>query len=288
MAWNFFGFMYTVDQMTSTVIERLGKYNRYDLPGLHFKIPIVDMIAGRISLRVQELNVEVESKTKDDVFVTLVIAVQYFVKGEAVYDAFYRLTNPRGQIESYIFDVVRSEVPGMTIDEVFSNKDQIAVQVKESLQLKMDQYGWEIRDSLVNDVRPNVDVKNAMNRVRAAEREREAAQYEGEAKKILVVKAAEADAESKRLSGEGIAKQRMAIIDGLRESVERFKEAIPESTSMQVMSLVFLTQYMDALTSIGATSSTNTLILSHSPDTISTIQNQIMEAMLAANRVPDA
>jgi len=288
MAWNFFGFMYTVDQMTSTVIERLGKYNRYDLPGLHFKIPIVDMIAGRISLRVQELNVEVESKTKDDVFVTLVIAVQYFVKGEAVYDAFYRLTNPRGQIESYIFDVVRSEVPGMTIDEVFSNKDQIAVQVKESLQLKMDQYGWEIRDSLVNDVRPNIDVKNAMNRVRAAEREREAAQYEGEAKKILVVKAAEADAESKRLSGEGIAKQRMAIIDGLRESVERFKEAIPESTSMQVMSLVFLTQYMDALTSIGATSSTNTLILSHSPDTISTIQNQIMEAMLAANRVPDA
>ena len=277
--------IYTVKQQTFAVIERFGKFSRVTDPGLHFRIPIMETISGRVSIRVNELNVKIRTKTNDNVFVDLLIAVQYFVDGrDRVWDAFYKLTNPQQQMESWIFDTVRAKVPTMILDDVFEKKEDIATDVEQSLTERLQFYGYSLVRALVNDIQPDAGVADAMNEINRQQRLRVAAEHEGEAKKIIVVKAAEADADSKRLSGEGIADQRTAIVEGLRESVSKTSKTLGvEATS--VMTLVLMTQYYDMLTDVGKNSKTNTIMLPHTPGAVGSIQEQIIASLETSKKV---
>ena len=279
--------IYTVTQQTFAVVERFGKFNRIADPGLHFRWPIVESIVGRVSIRVRELNVEVETKTSDNVFVELLIAVQYYVTEEKVWDAFYKLTKPQTQMESFVFDTVRAKVPHMKLDEVFERKEDIAQDIEEKLGEIMPEFGYVIKTALVNDIVPDAKVAEAMNDINAQERLRVAAEHKGEAEKILVVKAAEADAKSKELSGVGIANQRIAIVKGLKESVEDFQKAIQGVTAKDVMSLVILTQYYDMLTDVGRHSRSNTILIPHSPGAVGDFQQQVLTSLLAADKADE-
>jgi regulator of protease activity HflC (stomatin/prohibitin superfamily) len=271
--------IFVVRQQTFAVVERWGKFNRIVGPGLHAKVPIMDRVAGRVSIRVQELNVTIKTKTSDNVFVDLLIAVQYFVDGEdKVWDAFYKLTDPKQQMESWIFDNVRAKVPTMSLDSVFENKDEIAKEIEDSLGVRLGEYGYKLVRALVNDIQPDKGVADAMNEINRQQRLRVAAEYEGEAKKIIVIKEAEADARSKELSGEGIAKQRIAIVAGLRESVKDASDALGVNAE-SVMTLVLMTQYYDMLTDVGKTSRTNTILLPHSPGAVGDLREQIISSI---------
>lgn len=271
--------IFTVKQQTFAIVERFGRFNRVTAPGLHFRIPIVEVIAGRVSIRVNELNVKIRTKTKDNVFVDLLIAVQFFIDGrENVWDAFYKLTNPSQQMESWIFDTVRAQVPAMILDDVFEKKEEIAADVEESLTERLQQYGYSLVRALVNDIQPDTGVADAMNEINRQQRLQVAAEHEGEAKKIMVVKAAEADAESKRLSGKGIADQRTAIVEGLRESVKDASTALGVEAPA-VMTLVLMTQYYDMLTEVGKNSQTNTIMLPHTPGAVGDIKEQIIASL---------
>lgn len=276
------GWLFTVEQQTAAIVERFGRFRKIATAGLNWKIPLIDSVAGRLSLRVQQLDVNVESKASDDVFVVLTIAVQYFVIEGKVKEAFYRLTNPHQQIESFVFDLVRAEVPKMTLDEVFQKKDAIAQAVKDELSETMDQYGYGIVKALVNDIDPDRRVKDAMNEVRAAERQREAAIQKGEAAKILRVKEAEGEAESKRLQGEGLASQRKAIAEGLRQSVDLVTAGATGVDEHTVINLLLLVQYMDTLRDIAANTRSNTLFLPHSPGALGELFEQIRNSVLVA------
>jgi len=273
--------IFVVRQQTFAVVERWGKFSRVAGPGVNFKIPIAERVAGRVSIRVQELNVKIRTKTNDNVFVDLLIAVQYFVDGQdKVWDAFYKLTDPKQQMESWIFDNVRAKVPTMNLDNVFENKDEIAKEIEDSLGVRLGEYGYKLVRALVNDIQPDKGVADAMNEINKQQRLRVAAEYEGEAKKIIVIKEAEADARSKELSGEGIAKQRIAIVAGLRESVKDASDALgvdPQS----VMTLVLMTQYYDMLTDVGKNADTNTILLPHSPGAVGDLREQIISSIEA-------
>jgi regulator of protease activity HflC (stomatin/prohibitin superfamily) len=279
-----FAGIYTVKQQTYAVVERFGKYARTAGPGLHVKWPIIESVVGRVSMRVRELNVEVKTKTSDNVFVDLLIAVQFYVTKEKVWEAFYKLTNPLAQMESFVFDTVRAKVPHMKLDEVFEKKEDIADDIEAKLGNIMPEFGYFIKTALINDIVPDSKVAAAMNEINAQERMRVAAEHKGEAEKILVVKAAEADAKSKELSGVGVANQRMAIVKGLRESVEDFTQAISGVSARDVMSLVLLTQYYDMLTDVGKHSNNNTILIPHSPGAVGDFQQQILTSLLAADK----
>ncbi len=277
--------IYTVKQQTFAVVERFGKFSRVTEPGLHFRIPLVESVAGRVSIRVNEFNVKIRTKTKDNVFVDLLIAVQYFVDGrDRVWDAFYKLTNPNQQMESWIFDTVRAKVPTMILDDVFEKKEEIATDVEQSLTERLQFYGYSLVRALVNDIQPDAGVADAMNEINRQQRLRVAAEHEGEAKKIIVVKAAEADADSKRLSGEGIADQRTAIVEGLRESVSKTSKSLGVDPAA-VMTLVLMTQYYDMLTEVGKNSVTNTIMLPHTPGAVGAIQEEIIASLETSKKV---
>ncbi len=275
--------LYTVKQQNVAIIELFGKFSRAGNPGLNFKIPFFERVAGRVNLRIQQLDVNVETKTKDNVFVKVVVSVQYFVVPEKVYQAFYYLSNPQEQITSFVFDVVRSTVPTIILDDVFEKKDDIADAVKKELSQVMGEFGYDILKALVTDIEPDEKVKDAMNEINAAQRLRVAATEKGEAEKILKVKQAEADAESKALSGKGIADQRMAIINGLKESVDDFQKSIPGTNANDVMNLVLITQYFDTLKDMGSTSKTNTILLPHSPGTLGQLTDEIRKAIISGS-----
>ena len=280
-----FGLFHTVSQQTAAVIERFGKFHKIANAGLGFKIPIVDQISGRISLRVRQLDVRVETKTKDNVFVFVIVSVQYFVIPGKEKEAFYKLQNPEGQITSFVFDVVRARVPSIILDDVFETKDDIAQAVKIELEQIMDDFGYGILKTLVTDIDPDPNVKQSMNQINAAQRLRVAAVEEAEADKIRVVKAAEAEAESKALQGKGIADQRTAIVNGLQESVTDFKDSVEGTSAQDVMNLVLMTQYFDTLKDVGSSANTNTIMIPHSPAGMSDISEQLRTAMITANEV---
>jgi regulator of protease activity HflC (stomatin/prohibitin superfamily) len=280
---TFFGLFFTIQQQTVGVIQRFGRFVRLARAGLNLKIPFIESVAGRVSLQVQALKVAMETKTKDDVFVQLPVMVQYQVISDKVYDAFYRLANPELQIQAFVADVVRAEVPRLTLDEAFENKDHVAEAVKSQLASRMDDYGYTILSVQILDVEPDQHVKEAMNRINAAQRLRVAATSEAEAEKIKVVKAAEADAESKALQGKGIADQRAKIIEGLRVSVKDFQEAVEGTRAQDVMSLVMLTQYLDTLKEMGNNS--KVIMLPHSPGGLADLQEQIRNAIISGNEV---
>jgi regulator of protease activity HflC (stomatin/prohibitin superfamily) len=276
-------FVFVVKQQTVALIERLGKFERTATPGLNFKIPFIDSITARVNMRVQQLDVAVETKTEDDVFVHIQVSVQYMVDPNKVYEAYYKLNNVKEQITSYVFDVVRARVPLLKLDDVFSHKDEIADAVKEELQTTMNEFGYKIIKALVTDIGPDEKVKNAMNEINAATRMRMAAAEKGEADRILKVKAAEAEAQSKELQGRGIANQRKAIIEGLKESVEEFQNSIQGSTAQDVMMLVLMTQYFDTLKEVAEHSKTTTIMIPSSPGGLESLTEQIRNAILSAS-----
>jgi len=279
-----FGSFFTVSTSQVAVITRFGKFLRVAEPGLNWKRPFVDSVAGYVSLRVNQITLTMETKTRDNVFVTIPISVQNRVRPEKVYDAYYKLSDPEAQIKSYVEQVILGHVPGMTLDEVFASQSSIAAAVKQELDADMATFGYEIVNVLVTDIIPDAKVKSAMNDINAAQREQVAANARGEAEKILVVKKAEAEAESKALQGQGIANQRKAIIEGLQVSIEQFQKVVEGASAREVMQLVMVTQYFDTLKSIGESDRTNTLFLAHSPSAVKDVSDQILESMLVADR----
>jgi regulator of protease activity HflC (stomatin/prohibitin superfamily) len=278
------GSFFTVNTAQVAVITRFGKFLRVAEPGLNWKVPYFDSVAGVVSLRVNQISLTMETKTKDNVFVTIPISVQNRVRPEKVFDAYYKLSDPTAQIKSYVEQVILGHVPGMTLDEVFASQSSIAAAVKQELDSDMATFGFEIVNVLVTDIVPDQKVKSAMNDINAAQREQVAANARGEAEKILVVKKAEAESESKALQGQGIANQRKAIIQGLQSSIEQFQQAVEGTSSREVMQLVLVTQYFDTLKSIGESDKTNTLFLAHTPGAVKDVAEQIMDSMLVAER----
>ena len=277
---------FIVKQQTAAIVERFGRFQSIRNSGLQMKIPIVDRIAGRLSLKIQQLDVIVETKTLDDVFVKLKVSVQYVVIRDKVYEAFYKLEYPHDQITSYVFDVVRAEVPKMKLDDVFVKKDDIAIAVKSELQDAMLEYGYDIIKTLVTDIDPDAQVKSAMNRINASEREKIAAQFEGDAARILIVEKAKAEAESKRLQGQGIADQRREIARGLEESVEVLNKV--GINSQEASALIVVTQHYDTLQSIGEETNSNLILLPNSPQAGSDMLNNMVASFTASNQIGEA
>ena len=278
-----FGTFFIVKQQSAAVIERFGKFVSVRHSGLQLKIPVIDRVAGRLSLRIQQLDVVIETKTKDDVFVKVKVSVQYKVIKDKVYDAFYKLDFPEDQITSYVFDVVRAEVPKMILDDVFEKKDDIAIAVKAELNDAMLDYGFDIIKTLVTDIDPDQQVKESMNRINASEREKMAAQFEGDAQRILIVERAKAEAESKRLQGQGIADQRREIARGLEDSVKVLNNV--DINSQEASALIVVTQHYDTLQSVGSASNSNLILLPNSPQAGSEMLNNMVASFTASNQI---
>ena len=278
-----FGTFFIVKQQSAAVVERFGKFTGTRQSGLQLKIPIIDRVAGRLSLRIQQLDVVVETKTKDDVFVKVKVSVQYKVIKDKVYDAFYKLDFPQDQITSYVFDVVRAEVPKMILDDVFEKKDDIAIAVKGELNDAMKNYGFDIIKTLVTDIDPDSQVKESMNRINASEREKVAAQFEGDAQRILIVERAKAEAESKRLQGQGIADQRREIARGLEDSVKVLNNV--DINSQEASALIVVTQHYDTLQSVGSASNSNLILMPNSPQAGSEMLNNMVASFTASNQI---
>ncbi len=280
--------VFTVEQQSAATIERFGKFVRIAEAGLNFKIPFIEKIGGRISLRVRQLDVPVETKTSDNVFVRVAVSVQFHVLPDNIYAAFYRLENTDQQITAFVFDVVRARVPKINLDDVFEKKDEIAVAVKSELSELMSDFGYGIIKALVTDIEPDQKVKAAMNEINEATRLRIAATERGEAEKILKVKQAEAEAASKALQGKGIAEQRRFIVDGLRESVDGFQKTVSGTTTQDILSLVLMTQYFDTIRDIGASSRSNAILIPHSPSALNDLAESLRNSMITANAVNKA
>ncbi|MCF6213320.1 MAG: SPFH domain-containing protein [Flavobacteriaceae bacterium] len=281
-----FGAVFTVKQQTTAILERFGKFLSIRQAGLQLKIPFVDRIVGRVNLKIQQLDVIVETKTKDDVFVQLKISVQFLIRKQKVYDAFYKLQNPHEQITAFIFDTVRAEVPKMKLDDVFEKKDDIALAIQRELKEAMLNYGYDIVKALVTDIDPDAQVKEAMNRINAAEREKVAAQYEGDAQRIIIVEKAKAEAESKRLQGMGIANQRREIARGLEESMDVLNRA--GINSQEASALIIITQHYDTLQAVGERTNSNLIMLPNSPTAASNMLNDMTASLIAANEIREA
>ncbi len=282
----FLSSFFTVKQQTAVIVERFGKYHSIRQAGLHLKIPLIDRIAGRVNLKIQQLDVIIETKTKENVFVKMKVSVQFKVIQEKVYDAFYKLEFPHDQITSYVFDVVRAEVPKLKLDDVFERKDDIAVAVKRELNEAMSGYGYDIINTLITDIDPDPQVKHAMNRINAADREKSAAEYEAEAQRIRIVAKAKAEAESKRLQGQGIADQRREIARGLVESVDILNKV--GINSQEASALIVVTQHYDTLQAIGSDANSNLILLPNSPQAGSDMLNNMVASFTASNQVGES
>jgi regulator of protease activity HflC (stomatin/prohibitin superfamily) len=281
-------FFFTVEQQERAIVERFGKFVRVAGPGLQRKTPFVERVAGKMSLQVEQLNSEIETKTKDNVFVLMQIAVQYMVGADPqqVQNAYYKLDNPEVQMQSYAFDVVRSHIPSMDLDEAYADADTIALHIQETLHNQMAQYGYEIVKALVTNIEPDQKVKDAMNNINAARRNQVAANSQGDAQKTLAVKKAEGEKETMRLEGEGVAQQRKAIAEGLKESLEIIAQQGLDPK--EAMALVALTQYTDMIRTLGEGSRTNTILLPHSPSGVGDLMSQIRDGFMVGDLTADS
>jgi regulator of protease activity HflC (stomatin/prohibitin superfamily) len=285
LAFLVFISFFTVEQQSAYIVERFGKFSRVAEPGLNFKIPLIETIRGKVSLRLMQLDVEVETKTLDNVFIHITTSVQFRIISSKIYEAFYTLDDARSQIQAFIFDVVRARVPSIKLDDVFSKKDEIADAVREELHEVMSEFGYDIIKALVTDINPDQKVKAAMNEINEAQRLRIAATERGEAEKIIKVKSAEADAQSHILQGQGIAGQRKAIIEGFRESLSSFQKDVHDVNTIDVMSLILITQYFDTLKEMGRNGNMNSIMIPHSPSSLGDLQQQIREAIISGGQV---
>ena len=279
------GSFFTVETAQVAIVQRLGKFARVAGPGLNWKTPYIETVVRRLSMKVQQFDVQVETKTQDNVFVQIPVSIQYKIIPEGVEAAFYKLSDPVKQIESMVYNVVLGHVPKMKLDDTFLNQADIAGDLRDNLDASMKEYGYSIVKVLISDIVPDPKVKAAMNDINAAQREREATVSRAETNKLLLVKQAEAEAESKRLQGEGIANQRKAIISGLKDSVEDFAKTVPGSTPQDVMQLVLMTQYFDTLKDIAANDHSNTILIPHTPNTLTDLFSQIRNAVITGNEL---
>ena len=279
------GSFFTVETAQVAIVQRLGKFARVAGPGLNWKTPYLEMVVRRLSMKVQQFDVQVETKTQDNVFVQIPVSIQYKIIPEGVESAFYKLSDPVKQIESMVYNVVLGHVPKMKLDDTFLNQADIAGDLRDNLDASMKEYGYSIVKVLISDIVPDQKVKAAMNDINAAQREREATVSRAETNKMLLVKQAEAEAESKRLQGEGIANQRKAIIAGLKDSVEDFAKTVPGSTPQDVMQLVLMTQYFDTLKDIAANDHSNTILIPHTPNTLTDLFAQVRNAIIAGHEL---
>ena len=280
-----FGSFFTVETGQVAIVQRLGKFARAAGPGLNWKTPFIETVVHRMSMKVQQFDVQVETKTQDNVFVQIPVSIQYKVLPDAVEAAFYKLSDPVKQIESMVYNVVLGHVPKMKLDDTFLNQADIASDLRDNLDASMKEYGYSIVKVLISDIVPDQKVKAAMNDINAARREREATVSRAETNKLLLVKQAEAEAESKRLQGEGIANQRKAIISGLKDSVEDFAKAVQRSSPQDVMQLVLMTQYFDTLKDIAANDHSNTVLIPHTPNTLTDFFGQIRNAIVTGSEL---
>lgn len=278
--------VFTVRQQSAAIVERFGKFQGVKMPGLHFKLPVIDKISGKVSMKIQQLDVRVETKTKDNVFVRLNVSVQFRIVPDLIYDAFYKLENPTEQITAYVFDVVRAEVPKLKLDDVFERKDDIAVAILRELEDAMNDYGYGIVKALVTDIDPNEEVKIAMNHINASERKKLAAEYEGEAERIKIVAKARAEAESKRLQGQGIADQRREIARGLEESVEVLNRV--GIGSQEASALIVVTQHYDTLQSLGEHANSNLILLPNTPSAGADMLTQMVTSFAASQKLGES
>jgi len=281
----FFSGIFTVKQQTALMVERFGKFHSVRTAGLQFKIPFLDRTAGRINLKIQQLDVVVETKTKDNVFVRLKVSVQFNVLSDSIYDAFYKLQNPTEQITAYVFDTVRAEVPKMRLDDVFERKDDVALAIRRELEEAMNDYGYGIIKALVTDIDPDQAVKNAMNHINAAERQKLAAEYEAESERIRIVARAKAEAESKRLQGQGIADQRREIARGLEESVDLLNKV--GINSQEASALILVTQHYDTLQQIGQHSNSNLILLPNAPTAAADMLTQMITSFVSTQELAE-
>jgi regulator of protease activity HflC (stomatin/prohibitin superfamily) len=279
------GSFFTVETAQVAIVQRLGKFARVAGPGLNWKTPYLETVVRRLSMKVQQFDVQVETKTQDNVFVQIPVSIQYKIIPEGVEAAFYKLSDPVKQIESMVYNVVLGHVPKMKLDDTFLNQADIASDLRDNLDASMKEYGYSIVKVLISDIVPDQKVKAAMNDINAAQREREATVSRAETNKMLLVKQAEAEAESKRLQGEGIANQRKAIITGLKDSVEDFAKTVPGSTPQDVMQLVLMTQYFDTLKDIAANDHSNTILIPHTPNTLTDLFSQIRNAIITGTEL---
>jgi regulator of protease activity HflC (stomatin/prohibitin superfamily) len=279
------GSFFTVETAQVAIVQRLGKFARVAGPGLNWKTPYLETVVRRLSMKVQQFDVQVETKTQDNVFVQIPVSIQYKIIPESVEAAFYKLSDPVKQIESMVYNVVLGHVPKMKLDDTFLNQADIASDLRDNLDASMKEYGYSIVKVLISDIVPDQKVKAAMNDINAAQREREATVSRAETNKMLLVKQAEAEAESKRLQGEGIANQRKAIITGLKDSVEDFAKTVPGSTPQDVMQLVLMTQYFDTLKDIAANDHSNTILIPHTPNTLTDLFSQIRNAIITGTEL---
>ena len=271
--------LYVVRQHSVAIVERFGRYQKTATSGIHIRLPFgIDKIAARVQLRLLQSEIIVETKTKDNVFVTLNVATQYRVNEQNVTDAYYKLMKPESQIKSYIEDALRSSVPKLTLDELFEKKDEIALEVQHQVAEEMSTYGYIIVKTLITKVEPDAEVKQSMNEINAAQRKRVAAQELANADKIKIVTAAEAEAEKDRLHGVGIAQQRKAIVDGLAESIQELKEANISLNEEQIMSILLTNQYLDTLNTFAAKGN-QTLFLPNTPNGVDDIRTQVLSAL---------
>jgi regulator of protease activity HflC (stomatin/prohibitin superfamily) len=280
-----FASIFTVEQQTCAIIERFGKFHRIAGPGFNVLIPLIDQIRLRLSLKICQLDVNIETKTRDNVFINLLVSVQYRILPDKIYEAFYMLQNPAKQIEAFVFDVVRAQVPKILLDDVFERKDDIADAVKAELSDVMAEFGYEIVKALVTDISPANNVKAAMNEINAAQRVRVAATEKGEAEKILKVKQAEAEAEASILHGKGLAGQRHAIVTGLKDSVEEFVRQVPGLSQKDVMEMVLLIQYIDTLKEIAGSSKSNVIFVPNSPGNVADLASQLRESIIVGQQM---
>ncbi|ACX83689.1 membrane protease protein family protein [Blattabacterium sp. (Periplaneta americana) str. BPLAN] len=287
LIFSFFSsFVFIVHQETASIVERLGKFHSIRQAGLHLKIPFIDNVIGKLTLKIQQLDILVDTKTKDNVFVKVKISVQFQVIKNKVYEAFYKLDNSHSQITSYIFDVVRAEVPKMRLDDVFERKDHIALVVKGELEGAMLNYGYSIIKALVTDLDPDEQVKQAMNRINTAEREKVAAEYQAEAERIKIVAKAKAEAESKKLQGKGTADQRREIARGILESVEVLNNV--GINSQEASALIVVTQHYDTLQSMGESSNANLILLPNSPGAASEMLNNMITSFNISSQIGES
>ena len=274
-----------VEERTARVVQRLGQFKSVLRPGLHFLVPFIEKASKPIDLRIRQVDVQIETKTKDNVFVQLLVSVHLQIREDLIQDAYYKLSDPISQLSSYIYDDVRAEVPKMSLDDVFARKEDIAFSIQENLAIQMEEYGYRIIKALITDIEPDKLVKESMNRINAARRNKEALSEDAEGRKMAKIKDAEADKESKRLQGEGVAEQRLAIIKGFADSVQDFSDTLKDVSAVEIMQFVLLTQHYDTMKEIGEKNAT--MLVPYTPNSVNDIQQQLMQGSFMSNKMHD-
>lgn len=276
--------VFIVPQQQAYIVERFGKFQSVMFAGIHMRIPFVDRIAMKTNMRVSQLNVKLETKTLDNVFVTVVASTQFRVNPENVATAYYELRDPAGQLRSYMEDALRSAIPALTLDDAFARKDDVAADVQKTVGNEMSRFGFTVVKTLITAIDPSPQVKHAMDSINAAQREKEATRQRAEAQRIQIETQAAAEAEKTRLQGEGQANYRREIANGIVDQIKSL-QAVGMNIG-DVNNVVLFNQYLDVMRSLAESDNAKTVVLPAStPGGYQELYEQTTKAMLTANEV---